>query len=147
MLLGLVLSVWGVLGFRIMRTVNPSANITPDIVRLEKFVPMAIKKRDTFSIVANYRDPFLGTMPKADKPKKASIGIQKKKVLSEKNIVYTGFITKSGSGGKIFFLTVDGQQRMLSKNESFKEVKLVSGNSKKIRVKYNGKTKSIPLTQ
>lgn len=143
----LVLSVWGVLGFRIMRTVNPSTNITPHTVSIEKFIPKAIKKRDTFSIVVNYRDPFLGTLPKADKPKKTSIRTQKKKTLPKKNIEYTGFITESSSGEKIFFLTVDGQQQMLSKNESFKEVKLVSGNAQKVRVKYNGKIKSISLTQ
>jgi len=143
----LVLAIWGILGFKILKTVNPSPQITTQITSKEKFVPITMEKRDTFSISANYRDPFLGTMPKVDRPKKTKIIVSQKKELPEKIIVYTGFVTESSSKKKIFFLTIDGEQQMMSKNGSFKEVKLLSGNSEKIKVRYNGKTENIPLIQ
>lgn len=146
LLLAVVLSIWGILGFQIFKTVSPSEEIISVYSNTEKIGLIKAKKRDTFSIVANYRDPFLGTMPRSNKPKKKK-RLPKKEVLPEKNINYTGFITESKSGNKVFFLSVDGRQQMLSKNEEFNGVKLVSGDAKKVKVKYNGKIKNISLTQ
>lgn len=146
--MALVLIVWGILGFRIVKTVNPATEGLPLAIDLGKFSPQAIKQRDTFSIVTNYRDPFLGTLPKSNVPKKKKKAvIPKKEVLPEKDIRYTGFITESVTGKKIFFLTVDGQQQMLNEKGVFNEVKLISGDGQKIKVRYNEKIKSISLTQ
>lgn len=146
--MALVLTVWGILGFRLVKTVNPSPEELPLSADMEKFRPEVIKQRDTFSIVAHYRDPFLGTLPKSNVPKKKKKAVTpKKEVLPEKDIRYTGLIKESTTGKKIFFLTIDGQQQMLNENGVFNEVELISGGFQKIKVRYNGKTKSIPLTQ
>ena len=113
----------------------------------DSFVPAKIKARDTFSIVANYRDPFLGTMPKSLKKSKPQKGIIKKNPIPDKNIIYTGFITESTSKKNIFFLTIDGQQQMMSKNDIIQDVKLISGNTDKVRIRYKGRTKTIYLTE
>lgn len=148
LLLALVLTVWGILGFRIVKTVNPSAEELPMATNIGKFRPEVIKQRNTFSIVANYRDPFLGTLPKSNIPKKKKKAVTpKKEVLPDKDIRYTGLIGESTTGKKIFFLTIDGQQQMLNEKGVFNEVELISGSFQKIKVRYNGKTKSIPLTQ
>ncbi len=150
LLLGAVLVIWGVLGFRIVKTVNPPDPETTQAPAKDRFQPMKIMERDTFSIAANYRDPFLGTIPKSKKPSsaKATKGKQEiKPKLPEKNITYSGFVNEKGSNQKIFFITVDGQQLMLSKNQQQEGVKLVSGNDENIRVRYNGLTKIIKRNQ
>ncbi len=147
LLLLLVLVVWGILGFRIVKTVSPSTKGTVPLVHAEKFVPTPIKKRDSFALNANYRDPFLGTFPKTEKPKKVRVTVAQKEILPDKNISYTGFITENGSRKKIFFLTVDGMQQIFSENDVLQGVELLSGDGKKVQVHYNGKTKKIPLSQ
>lgn len=146
LLLLLVGAIWSLLGFKIFRSLTPEEAVVLSGTS-ESFKPLKIKERDTFSISADYRDPFLGTLPKARQktPKsKAPVQVQK---LPEKQIVYSGFITDTSSGNKIFFLTVDGQQQMLSKREEFQGVRLLSGNEQHIRVRYNGKIAKVELTQ
>ena len=144
LLLAIVLIVWGILGIKIVGAINPEPNEGLTTVITEKFVPKAIKERDTFSIVANYRDPFLGTLPKGTLKKKRVV--PKKEKLPEKIIMYSGSIMDAKTKKRIFFVSIDGQQHMLSKNDIMDEVRLVSGNTNWIKVKYQGKTKTISLT-
>ena len=140
-----VFAIWAVLGFRIVKTIHPVSNENPYTGKIDKFSPPTKKLSDTFSILANYRDPFLGTLPKTKQPNK-QITV---KVLKEKevDILYTGYVKENTSGAKIFFITLEGEQRMMSKNMSFREVKLLSGNSEMIKVSVAGRNKSIPLSK
>lgn len=147
LLLTVVLAIWGILGFKVIRTVNPDSDQNVQPIVSEKFKPIQFKERDTFSIVANYRDPFLGTLPQSLKPKKPKRKFQKKDTLPKREILYTGFIAESSSGHEIFFLTIDGHQQLMAKNEVFRKVKLLSGDPEKVKVHFDGGTKTIPLTQ
>ena len=91
LLLAVVLVIWGVLAFQIFKAVNPSEEVVPVFTTTQKTNLIKLEKRDTFSIVANYRDPFLGTLPKSSIPKKKKRQ-SKKEVVPEKDIRYTGFI-------------------------------------------------------
>src|SRR5690606_14483592 len=144
LLLALVLSIWGILGFRILRTLGPDPGPGDTAQEPAKFTWPKGKDRDTFHILADYRDPFLGTVPtvspvknsgaRPTPPKKEPIPI---------DIRYTGFVKEKTTGRKIFFVQIDGEQRMLSKNESFKEAKLLSGNEGMIKVRVKGKNLDI----
>lgn len=147
LLLTVVLAIWGILGFKVIRTVKPDSDQNVQNVVSEKFKPMEFQERDTFSIVAHYRDPFLGTLPKSLKPKIPKRTSQKKDTLPKREILYTGFIAESSSGHEIFFLTIDGHQQLMATNEVFRKVKLLSGDPEKVKVHFDGKTKTIPLTQ
>ena len=145
LLLAFVLLVWGIIGYRFVNAINPSKEDPQVITTNEKFVPKKIKKREDFSIVADYRDPFLGTVktPTVDKKKTLSKSIQTK--IPKKNIVYTGFISDQGTVPNIFFLTIEGQQQMMSLNDTFQEVKLIKGTKSYIMVSYNGSSEKISL--
>jgi hypothetical protein len=147
LLLGSVLIIWAILGFRIVKTIGPS---TPDeVVRTATtdFVPPEARKRDTFSILADYRDPFLGTMPKKARKKLVKRKAPPKPVLPEIQVRYSGWINDSSSGQKIFFVEIDGEQLMMTRNQKHGELKLLSGNKDKIRVRYNGRTKTIKKSE
>ncbi len=107
------------------------------------FKPKEQVKKDTFSILADYRDPFLGTMPPSKKKPKAK-GVAKPKVQLP-NISYTGLITDQNTKNHIFFVTISGNQYLMRKGNVQAEVTLVSGSSKNIRVRYKGIVKTIPL--
>ena len=150
LLLGLVIAIWGILGFRIVKSISPSEPEPTTTITNIEFKPTALKERDTFSILANYRDPFLGTIPKStNKPTsaKATVGKQIKPKMPEKNIIYSGLVNDNATGQKIFFLSVDGQQLMLSKNQEAEGVKIISGNAEKVKLRYNGLTKTIGREQ
>ncbi|WP_123772405.1 hypothetical protein [Zobellia sp. OII3] len=146
-MLSLVLIVWGILGFKVVNTISPSVEEKPTWTASEKFFPKPATERDTFSILADYRDPFLGTIPKRKASKKPKIVKSKKKEIPERQISYSGFITESTSGNKIFFVSIDNQQYMMSISDTRNEVKLTAGNKEMVKVRYGGVTKTILLTE
>ena len=112
-----------------------------------RFVPKEIKEREQFTIVADYRDPFLGTEKTPVTSPKKKISKVIKKEVPKKNISYTGFITDNASKQKIFFVTIDGQQQMMGLKDTFKDVKLTNGTNSYIKVSYNGISEKIILAQ
>ncbi len=144
LLLAVVLSVWGVIGFKVLKAVNPAPEKPALVVSNDTFVPKQLKERDTFSLVADYRDPFLGTFrsPKKEEKKKVKAIAP---AIPERSINYTGFIGDTDSKQQIFFVTIDGYQQMMGINDTFQGIKLVGGNNAEIRVRYKGKTRSIAL--
>lgn len=145
-LLAVVIGVWGSIGFKFLSAVNPSQKKEVQIATNEIFVPKQAMERDTFSIVANYRDPFLGTVQATKKVRK-SAPKKAKEQTPEKSISYTGFITDKTSKRQMFFVTVEGRQQMMTVNDIFQDVKLIRGAKDKIKVRYNGKTRTISLTE
>ncbi|MFC4221171.1 hypothetical protein [Flagellimonas marina] len=139
-LLALVLILWGIIGFKVIGTLSPEPQ--PEIVVKRTSQDLkSVKKRDTFSLIADYRDPFLGTLP----PRKKKTGKRPvaKKEMPKKNIVYSGLVSQTGSGSTLFFISIDGRQYTLSKNEEVDNVRLLRGNEENIRVRYNGITETI----
>ena len=149
LLVAVVIGIWGIIGFKFFGAVNPATQEMAAVASNEIFVPQQIKEREIFTIAANYRDPFLGTVqaPKRKVKKSTSTVVKKKVVVPTKSIQYSGFITDKNSSQKIFFVTVDGHQQMMSVNDTFQEVKLVRGTTNSIKVKYKGSTQNIALTK
>ena len=70
-LLPAVLVVWGLLGYRIFSAVQPKSINTDLNASQLAFTPHNFKESESFTIKADYRDPFLGTINKVHKkPKK-----------------------------------------------------------------------------
>ena len=143
-LLGLVLLIWGIIGFKVVNGLSASSE---PVVVMEptRDLPKITKKKDTFTLIANYRDPFLGTTP-VSKKKPAKKPIQKTKT-PKRNIIYAGLVSQNGSANALFFVSIDGKQHIMSKNEEIDQVKLLRGNGQQIKVRYNGKVETIALTE
>lgn len=142
MLLGLVLAIWGIIGFRILGVFSPEREAVVAVDKLN-FKPKEIVEKDTFSILADYRDPFLGTLSVAKK--KTAASKPKQPAVAFPNIVYTGLITDQQTKANIFFVTIAGKQFLMQKRGMENEVTLISGNGKNIKVRYKEKLKTIPL--
>ncbi|MAU27265.1 MAG: hypothetical protein CMH48_09970 [Muricauda sp.] len=142
-LLALVVIIWGVLGFRLVKTLNPQKDEITIAENLEPYTPIPIKKRDTFSVSANYRDPFLGTLPKnSQKEKRSAIQIPK---TPERMISYQGSVSANGSQSRLFFISIDGQQHVFEKGKVIDGVALVWGNDQRIKVRYGTRTETHTL--
>lgn len=140
--MGLVLIVWGIIGFKVVKTLSPQPEAVASFSPTTSFTE-PVGKRDTFALLSDYRDPFLGTLPPSQRtPPKKPVP---QKAVPKKNIVYSGLVSQSDN--VMFFVSIDGQQHIMSKNQKIDDVSLLSGNENSIRVRYNGITETIARSQ
>lgn len=141
-LLVVVLIIWGLIAYKIISSLGGN-----DVVVLQQntevsFNPKPIQETDTFSIKADYRDPFLGTI---EKPKT----ISKPRVIKPQEIEipinYSGMVRDQNTNESIFFVHINNRQHLMKINNVVDSVKLVKGNEKEITVNYNKKNKTIKL--
>ena len=144
-LLAVVLAIWGILGFRVVKTLKPEHEESQQTVLTDYYIPENQKERDTFSIDGNYRDPFLGKMPY--KKKSPKVVKRKSKSFPRKNITYLGSVGDKDSKNKMFFVNIEGQQHILTLRQKVGDVVLISGDNTQIRVRYPGHTETIKLTE
>lgn len=139
-LLASVLGIWGVIGYKIISTLNPE---TPELASTAfntSFTPKVTTTLDTFSIQATERDPFLGTLY----TKKRLITKSTKKVeVVWLPIVYHGSVTQQASGNKIFVISINGEQHLMKLGQTIKEIKLLRANANEITLSYKGERKKI----
>lgn len=144
LLLAAVLAIWGIIGFKIVSTLNPE---TPEAKKQDEmvvFTPKSHSAKDTFSIRPVQRDPFLGTLyvkkqentaPRTTTPKEAFVWIP---------ITYHGTVSKQDSKEKLCILSINGQQHIMKIGQEINEVKLIKATNAEISVSYKGQKKSVP---
>ena len=60
---------------------------------------------------------------------------------------FSGMIAGKSPEEHIYFVSVNNQQHLMKINDVVQQVKLVKGNAKAIRIKYNDQLKTIPISQ
>ena len=143
-LLGVVLIIWGVIAYRIFATLSPESQAQTSFSS-KSYVPMALTTRDTFSIKADYRDPFLGTLAHS-KPQKKTLQKVVKKEIPTIDVQYTGSMYNSSAKKRIYFLTINGQQHLLEKGKTAADITLVRGSEGSITYRYQGVLKKVSLS-
>ncbi|MBC9794703.1 hypothetical protein [Sinomicrobium weinanense] len=145
-LLAAVLGIWGLIGYRIIRTLNPKQELSSVADKSISFQPRELKKQETFMVSVHERDPFLGTITKPKKKTASKPLLQPKTPPQmEVPVYYAGMVKDDRSRERIFFVQIDGIQQLMHVNDEIKGVKLVRGNEQEITIVYNGKRKTIPI--
>ena len=141
-----MLIIWGIIGYKIISGINPETPETTNQNIAVNFTPKTNIKADTFSIKTVNRDPFLGTLMATNRKTAISLksGIKKPYVVMP-NITYGGLIKNQQSAQQIFVVNINNRQYLLKKGQIQDEVKLVSGNTKEIVVRFNSKAQTIPI--
>jgi hypothetical protein len=140
-LLAVVLGIWGLIGFRVVKAINPNEAVVSQPMAVADFKKPKSLEKQPFDIKANYRDPFLGTMPKKKRTlKKRTV---KPQPIQWPSVSYLGTMGAKGSKTQLFFLNINGQQHMVRKGEAVSEIKLLSGTKEAVKVRYKGKTKTL----
>lgn len=120
--------IWGMIIYRIIKVSGDDNNLPEDILLVFEKDKISDTK-DTFVIVANYRDPFL-SKNLAFNPSAAQITNPSKKqalnsIIKQLNwpvIKYGGIIQRSYSGTVIGLLTINGKNYLVKKGNTFEEV-------------------------
>ena len=146
-LLAMVLTIWGILGFKVVKGLGSNEPIPERDPIAQPYVAKTTGKRDSIFISANYRDPFLGTPVKTKPPTKLSKKKKKIQKLPKKNIVFSGSVAGNESNTRMFFVTIEGEQHIMEKNQKINGVVLVWGTLDEIRVSYPGHSETIKLAQ
>ena len=146
LLLITVLIVWGIIVYKFFDTVQIGDDYTIATESYMIFKPDTLSKPANFSIVANYRDPFLGELQRDKMPLKK---VKKKIKLPEvvfPEIIYHGMIDpKQKKRASLFIITVNNKQQFLSVGQKIEGVQLLKGNSKEITILFEQRKKTIQL--
>ena len=146
-LLGAVLVIWGVIGYRILATIHPDIPEVKQNNVTVNFNPKNQTKVDTFSINATTRDPFLGTLATKKKTvvKKNIPKKPKQELPNAPLITYGGLLKKQQSTQQVFVVNINNNQYLLKKGQERDSVKLIKGDAKAIVIRFRGKTKTIAI--
>lgn len=141
-LLTLVLVIWGIIGYKVISAFSPDPEPTTAMGPVD-FKPKNRVQKDTFSLLADYRDPFLGTWNTARKKKEQPQA--RKQSVQFPAIAYTGLVSGTQTKDHIYFVTIGGNQYLMKKGNQQDGVTLISGTSNNIKVAYKGAVKTITL--
>lgn len=142
-LLAAVLLIWGIIGYQFFNQFS-SNNTEVTASSSFEFVPKKITKQETYTVNANYRDPFLGKLP-SDKKKK----IVKRKKAPKTNIPFPSIIYRGvvEGGSKSFILTINGVEEIMSVGQTLHKVTLKKANQSQVIVVFNSVSKTIQLLE
>lgn len=154
-LLPIVAIVWGLIAYRVVKYVGQSNTLTPTLPVTEiKFEPEKFEA-DTFSILANYADPFEADMhlassssiaiphiPTVNQPVQTQAEKQ-----SEPTVLYNGMISNKKWKRTFALLKVNGKQNLLMINETANNIKLLKISPDSIIVLSSGKKRTILLSK
>jgi len=134
LLIGMVVLIWGTVAWQFLNYGNaPYQDYTPSVEHLSLQKSHQIK-RDSFAILANYKDPFLDkSLPKIAKasiqrpqynrkapPKKTKARIPKSKL---PKILYNGYATNNNQITRVQ-LNIEGQFQSLKLNQKLGDLQL-----------------------
>ena len=147
-LLPAVIIVWGLLIYKIINGLSPSSQQVKATESIGQFKPKRPEQQTTsFSINADYRDPFLGTFENKKKivTKGKNVPIVQKVSVPFPSIVYKGIVSPIGKNEKVFLIVVNGQQHLFKRSAVFKEIKLLNGNAQEITILFQGQKQTFQL--
>ena len=143
-LLAGVFAVWSIIGFKILSAINPDPPKATVPNALAAFKPEAMKATDTFSIRTVERDPFLGTLQHKKKSTISSKPIQPKPTFAWPEVVYQGSMAQQDSKERIYIVSIDGRQYLMSKGQTINGVTLVTVNASSATITSKGHRKTLP---
>ena len=146
LLLTLVLGIWGTIVYQIYSKFSSDDTPVMAVNSNVYFSPKKTIKKDTFSIHAEHRDPFLGKPYRQKQASKIKRTTGKKEAIIFPAIAYKGLISKQQSMQNIYIIDISGTQKLFKIGKAIQEVKLLKGNKKSITVQYKGKRKTIAVS-
>jgi len=146
--------VWGVILYRVFFNNAEEEYTLKSAVTTTKHEPydQYLLKEDTFKLVLNYKDPFLGglvpeTAPKSDisaiKPVNFGSPAPPMPMVDWSVIKYSGYIINPVTKKTVCIITVNGIERMLAEGEHFGGARLLKNKKDSVLIDWKGKQKYI----
>ncbi|MBL4669091.1 MAG: hypothetical protein HRT73_08110 [Flavobacteriales bacterium] len=147
----IVVLVWGFVLFQLFGSFFSSPNYAKETI--EKIVNIDEIKKDTFSIIANYRDPFLGkkvrNKGRGNSRSNTSANSRKRiptQIKAEKPwpiVVYNGMIKNNNSDRRVGIVKVGGKEYLVKEKDVVAEVTILSINKNEVNVRFQKESKTI----
>ncbi|MBO9702113.1 MAG: hypothetical protein J7604_18030 [Sporocytophaga sp.] len=155
-LLGGVVLVWGLIFMRIYKSLfsdSGVAEVSRSVVRKERNYEV----KDTFELIAKYRDPFLGNIQASvrpvvftgsvntfrNKPKTTPKPKEPEVMIDWSVISYIGLIKNPGSNKNVSLMLIRGNEYLMEEGNVRDDVKLIKNLKDSVKVLYSGKEKFI----
>lgn len=148
-LMPIVILVWGFVFYQLYGYFFS----TPSYANTEEKTIINIDeiKKDTFSIVANYRDPFLSQ--KKIQTVNHTVASKTNRPTTKKNtpltvlkwpsIQYKGMIKNNNSERRVAIVNIDGKERIVKEGTTLNELKVVKIEKETITVSFQDEQKTI----
>jgi len=149
-----VAAVWGIIIYKVLFN-ETEADYEPKFKAVkEEAEPFDqyLAKDDTFKLVLNYRDPFLGGASIVTENKNTGTAVPVPANFNQPPppppidwslIKYSGYIVNPTTKKLVAILAVNGREQMISEGQSFEGVKLLQNRKDSILVSWQGKKKYI----
>lgn len=146
-LLPLVIIVWGTIFYKIFYNTSREEELTDEILPQKNIAATTVS--DTFSIIANYRDPFLGIIVHNENnvneaPKQKVLSQPKiEQVVQWPNIVYGGMIKNQQSTKQLALVKINGKENIIKAGEMVGTIELVKIYKDSVEVKMGKERKVV----
>jgi hypothetical protein len=153
-MLALAVIIWGYAGFSFFRTFSNKKNqdISTDYTVSPENANAGLA--DTFMLLSNYQDPFLGrslarstgTLQAPVRTKPAVLKKEEVKpvlITDFSFISFIGMVTNPSTGKRVALVDLKGRQYMVSEGEQIEQVTFLKCFSDSIKVSYHDETKFI----
>ena len=155
-LLGGVVLVWGLIFMRIYKSMFSDSDVaiaSRPVIRKEH----QYEVKDTFELIAKYRDPFLGNVQSSvrpavftgsvntfgNKPKVTPKPKEPEVFIDWSIISYIGLIKNPGSNKNVSLMSIRGNEYLMEEGNVRDDVKLIQNLKDSVKVSYSGKEKYI----
>ena len=137
-LIPVVAIIWGAVIYRFVQTISEEETIKSPVKNNRVKTRFEIEK-DTFSLIALDRDPFLGTIYSEKKK-----GIKKSftsKEIEWPSVEFIGVVSDADSGSGVYLLNIQGKSHFMKKGGIIDSIQLVKAAGNKVWLKYKNKTR------
>lgn len=143
-LLPAVLVIWGSIFYKIYTSVK-GTDIPESLASMKNMKEEPQEKEDTFSLLLNYRDPFLGKHGGVvNRPAiKASDEKTKVQKIQWPNIIYHGFIKNKSTKKVLALLEINGRESNIAAGNTIEGVSVKKIFKDSIIVAFKGEKKTI----
>jgi hypothetical protein len=135
LLMAVVAGIWGLIGWKVWKGLQGDDDFS---LPAERVVQSKKKNQlsDSFELIANYRDPFLGktsvSAPAVSTPavrttptEKTTINKPEPPVNTWPEIRYGGFVKKSGQENGAGFLIINGSSEIVTRGQTIQNITIV----------------------
>lgn len=144
LLLIVVIIVWGTIGYQIYLNYHSAQGEILELPKMPYISKQSIVK-NTYTITANYRDPFTGKKYKKPELKQPIL----KKELPKPEIIFPSIVFMGIIEGtkKTYIISINNTQEIFQLNDTFQDITLLAANEKRITIRYQNSTKNYTLIE
>jgi hypothetical protein len=148
-LIGVAMLIWGWIFLTIFSSFFSSEKNVVNTLKKPAVVSNKIYQEPiSFTLVANYRDPFLGKVfEEPEFPKitaRPPVKVKEPQIPVDWSFVkYLGMIKNPNSDKKIALISIKGQEHMISEGQIIADVKCIKNYKDSIRISYQGRSTCI----